>query len=121
MKYIHIFCKNGEWFFEIVPGNKGKQPMGISKGYSTKKECEEATKYFKSYILNNHIKEYKEPFVSIEKKTNSNYYLLQYFNESGEAIYSLTHQQKVNSKKAISSIYRYVINHELDKIEYYGK
>ena len=108
---IQIQKHNDGWHFEIMPGNNHNQPMGVSPAYPSYNECDNQQKRFCHIVRTKILNDADSPFIVIRKDTSNENYYFQYIDESGNAILSSRggYTQKANCKKAISSIYKAVI------------
>lgn len=110
-----IKTTNQKWYFEFIPTNNKKQPIGESKYYSSEKECKEAVKHFRDLIINKHIFSNDSSFIKIYKTDKG--WQLEYIINNETIFRSRNYTTKTNCKKCISSIYKKVDGYTLNIIK----
>ena len=112
MDRFKIYYTNQKWHFELIPGNKGKQPMAFSVLYNSESECKQAIMSFKQHVIEKQICSYSSNFVGIFQENNR--FVYKYFDESGRLlVYSRQLEQKKSAKNAIKRIFEKYIYSEI--------
>lgn len=100
-------CRNNDkWYFELMPNNNNRQPIGNSIEYNSYKECEKAINEFKLIVKINAINSIDSNNVRINEQGH-----IEVLNDNGDVVYISRNTYKVTRKsevnKGIGAIYRH--------------
>lgn len=111
MRGYRIKQENAKWYFELIPSNNNKQPIGRSSLCATREECIEKLKFFRRFIIDNSISDENSPFISISKQSDR--YTFCYICDGKKLYESNAYWQKSSCKKSIGAIYKYLDEYTL--------
>ena len=113
-----IIEANKIWYFEFIPTNNKKQPIGESKNYTSKTECEEAVGFLRDFIIKEHIDSAVSPFIKISETEKG--WCLEYITKNETIFKSRVYtgaSAKLNCKKCIESIYKRIDDYAFNRIK----
>lgn len=108
-RWIKIYKTDGEYVFKTYPRNDKNQRLGTSRAYSSFEECEEASKKFIRFILENEINNSDSQYIILEQEKDARgcwRYRYVCNDENGQPFFYQRYVgNKTNSKKGVISIY----------------
>lgn len=111
-----IIYENNKYIFIIYPNNSNTQEIGRSSEYNSEKECLEAFKNFKKFIIENKINSSKSEHIVTKKYENK--VLFEYADEDKTIFFGrCLYWQKQSEKDIINSLYEHLLNGKIKFIK----
>lgn len=111
LRGYRITQENAKWYFELIPPNNNKQPIGRSSLCATREECVDKLNTLRKLIIENRISNENYPYISISEQSGR--FVFYYICDEVKIYESRVYWKKSGCIKSISAICKHVDEYTL--------